>query len=327
MTGPVTDPINANIGHTLIMSQFSALSIGDMQRPLVSSTNDQLTNATQHTASPVQVMKRARQPSLESSESPPIKRHKDHIQQNGIPYASEMEIDIPASQPGDSSELMGQENTQSTPKTGVSHGLLFESNLPTEVRDIIHAHALALRPGICPPTLLEVTTRETRHELLQVYRQVNHVVRKSTYDTFRKIPFRVLNQIRHLTLVYEGSTRELMKQFFRSDKTQLINHFTTLTIDLSGVPGREGEWYHSFDANWVTVVQHLIVASQEGVEKITFVFAAAGSYAEKVVRPEMDKMFGFPSNQIPDEASGRSLHVLVWEGRKTYMKLRARMRK
>ncbi|PVH72797.1 hypothetical protein DL98DRAFT_538917 [Cadophora sp. DSE1049] len=328
MTDPVTNSIDATLGQTFITSQFGALSISVMQRPLTNPTDGQSMNTAQgDTPSPVQGMKRARQLSLEASDSPPIKRLQVQFQQSGAPYESDMDLDVPVSQPRDSGTLGVQGNAQNSPITGISHGLVFESNLPREIRDEIHAHALALRPGICPPALLEVTTRETRAEILAIYRQVNYVVRKTNYDVFRKIPLGILMRVRHLTLVYEGSTPDSTEQFFQSDKTQLINHFTTLDIDVSCLQGITDLYDRCLYNNLGMIVHRLVIASREGVEKITFVFAGPGSYIVRWVTNEMDSYFGFPSKQIHDDVSGRGLHVLVWEASKAYMKLQARIRK
>ena len=232
-----------------------------------------------------------------------------------------MDLDVADSQPNDFTTLAVQGASQNGPIPVISHGLVFESALPRELRDRIHEHTLALRPGICPPALLEVATMHTRQELLEMYRQVNNVVHKNNYDAFRRIPLGILKRIRHLTIKYEyeDGARGTFKEFFASDKTQLINHFTTLTLDLSAFRHR----IDFYPMPWDTILRRLLSASKEGIEKITFVFAMPGSDLERWAINYVSKMLGLSPKLIPDDISGRRLHVLVWEGNKHYMHFRA----
>ncbi|KAK0111231.1 hypothetical protein ONS95_001606 [Cadophora gregata] len=311
MTNHIESPTKATLGlnYALVLSQFEALS---MQRPPPNPTNGA---SIDNTSSRVRVIKRARQPSSEASESPQIKRSKVQHQPTGVAYGSKMDIDLPISQSGDPNSLVRQDSTQKSPYDTISPRLVFDSQLPRELRDEIHAHALALRPGICPPALREVAPMETRKELLEVYRSVNYVVRESNYPTFRRIPMGILKRVRHLTLVYEQSDSVI--QFFSSDKTKLINYFTTLTIDVT-----KNVFNGDCRKSWDSLVRYLVVASKEGVEKITFVFAAQYSHERARVTDAICKLLGFPPKQIDDDVSGRNLHVLVWEASKGYMKLR-----
>ncbi|KAG4424564.1 hypothetical protein IFR04_002274 [Cadophora malorum] len=234
---------------------------------------------------------------------------------------TQMDLHVAASKPNDFTTLAARGNSQDGPVPIISHGPVVESALPRELRDQIYEHTLALRPGIRPPALLEVTTMEKRQEILEMYRQVNYVAHKNNYDAFRRIPLGILRRVRHLTIKYEYEDWEegTFKEFFRSDKTQLINHFTTLTIDLPAFRQRV-DFYPML---WGTIIRCLISASKEGIENTTIVFARPGSDLERWALEKMNNMLGLSPKLIPDDISGRRLHVLVWEGNKHYIQFRA----
>ena len=62
---------------------------------------------------------------------------------------------------------------------------------------------------------------------------------------------------------------------------------------------------------------------KEGIENTTIVFARPGPDLERWAIEKMNKMLGLSPKLIPDDISGRRLHVLVWEGNKHYIQFRA----
>ncbi|CZR58789.1 uncharacterized protein PAC_08681 [Phialocephala subalpina] len=184
-------------------------------------------------------------------------------------------------------------------------------DLPRELREQIWEHQLDLQPTLLPPALLLSGNHFLQEELNQVFRKVNYVVTIQNQAVFRRMPMDRLMELRHITVMWEGSGNPALAGTMSgavaplnldSAMTKLKNNFESLTMDFQRPNG---------GLKWRSITQALIVGGQGSVIKITTVHNCP-DLQEDFVRKSFNRMFGFAGRQY--NIPGSAVIAWVWEG-------------